>query len=175
MDTSSCTKATERFVARSVVPDVIWSDNGINFMATEKELLPNVLNLNQRKLNDSLMKKTIKWKFNLPSAPHHKGVCKKLVIRFKHTFYAILGNRRLTDEILSITFWIVEQSLNAQPLVPASADATELDALTPNHFMLGKAGSSLPSLANCEFDHRKQLAYANVYPDAIWSRWLKIT
>ena len=63
-----------RFVARSVVPDVIWSDNGINFMATEKELLPNVLNLSQWTLNASLMKKNIKWKFKLPSAPHDKNV-----------------------------------------------------------------------------------------------------
>ena len=80
------------------------------------------------------------WKFNPPSAPHHGGAGEKLVRSFKHTFYAILGNRRMTDEILSTFFRIVEQSLIDRPLDPASADATEFDALTPNNFLLGLAG-----------------------------------
>ena len=92
---------------------------------------------------------------------------------FKHTFYAILGNRRLTDEILSTTFCIVEKSLNARPLVPASADATERDALLSNLFLLGITGSSLPSLGNCDFDQLKRYARAHAYSDAIRSRWLK--
>ena len=92
---------------------------------------------------------------------------------FKHTFYAILGNRRLTDEILTTVFCLVEQSLNARPLVPASADATDMDALTPNYFLLGTAVSSLPCHSNCDLDHRKRYARAQAYSDAIWSRWLK--
>ena len=119
------------------------------------------------------MKNGINWKFNPPSAPHHGGIWERLVRSFKHTFYAILGNRRLTDENLSPTFCIVEQSLHARPLVPASADASEIDALTPNHFLLRIAGSSLPSLANFDFDQRKRYARAHAYFDAIWSRWLE--
>ena len=67
----------------------------------------------------------------------------------------------------------MEQSLNARPLVPASADATDLDALTPNHFLLGTAGSSLLSHCECNFDHRKRYARAQAYSDAIWNRWLR--
>ena len=120
-----------------------------------------------------MVRKHVNWKFNPPSAPHHGGVWERLVRSFKHTFYAILGNRRSTDEILTTVFCLVEQSLNARPLVPASADATDLDALTPNHFLLGTAGSSLPSHSNCDFDHCKRYAQAHAYSDAIWNRWLK--
>ena len=88
---------------------------------------------------------------------------------FKLKFYAILGNRRKTDEILTTVFCVVEQSLNARPLVPASADATDLDALTPCHFWLGTAGSSLPYHFNCDFDHRKRYARAQAYSDVIWT------
>ena len=42
----------EEYVDRRGVPDVIWSDNGINFIATEKEFLNNVLNWNQQTLTD---------------------------------------------------------------------------------------------------------------------------
>ena len=173
MDTSSCVMGIERFVSRRGIPSVILSDNGTNFVASEKELLQNVLKWNQQSIAESMVKKGVSWKFNPPSAPHHGGVWERLVRSFKHTFYAILGNRRLTDEILTTVFCLVEQSLNARPLIPASADATDLDALTPNHFLLGTAGSSLPSHANCDFDHRKRYARAQAYSDAIWNRWLK--
>ena len=169
MDTSSCVMGIERFVARHGVPGVIWSDNGTNFIATEKELLNNVLKWNQQTLTDSLVKKGMKWKFNPPSAPHHECVWERLVRSFINTFYAILVNRRLTDEILYYNLYC-----RAKPQCsPASADVTELDVLTPNHFLLGIAGSSLPSLANCDFDNRKRYARVHAYSDAIWNQWLK--
>ena len=49
----------ERFVARLSITGVIWSDNGTNFMATEKDFLNNVLNWNQQTFIDSLVKKGI--------------------------------------------------------------------------------------------------------------------
>ena len=173
MDTSSCVMGIERFVSRRGIPSVIWSDNGTNFVATEKELLQNILQWNHQSIAESMVKKGVNWKFNPPSAPHHVGVWERLVRSFKHTFYATLGNRRLTDEILTTVFCLVEQSLNARPLVPTSTDATDLDALTPNHFLLGTARSSLPSHSNYDFDHRKRYARAQAYSDAIWNRWLK--
>ena len=71
MDTSSCVMGIERFCARRGIPSVIWSDNGTNFVASEKKLLSNFNNWNQQVFSESVVKKGIKWKFNLPSAPHH--------------------------------------------------------------------------------------------------------
>ena len=173
MDTSSCVMGIERFAARRGTPSVLWSDNGTNFVASDKELLQNVRNWNQQVLTESLVKKGIQWKFNPPSAPHHGGVWERLVRSFKHVFYAVIGNRRLTDEILATTFCLVEQSLNARPLVPASADATDLDALTPNHFLHGTSSSVLPSHEQADIDHRKRYARAQAYSDTIWNRWLR--
>ena len=127
MDTSSCIMGIERFIARRGTPSNVWSDNGTNFIASEKELLQNIAHWNHQVLTDALVKKRISCKFNPRSAPHHVGVWERVVRSFKHVFYAVLGNRRLTDGIL-ITFCLVEQSLKARPLVPASSDATDLDA-----------------------------------------------
>ena len=107
MDTSSCVMGIERFAARRGVPSVLWSDNGTNFIASEKELLQNVSAWNQQILSEALVKKRIHWKFNPPSAPHHGGVWERIVRSFKHVFYPILGNRRLTDEISTTTFCLV--------------------------------------------------------------------
>ena len=172
-DTSSCVMGTERFVSRRGILTIIWSDNGTIFVASEKYLLQNVLKWNQLSIAASMVKKGVNLKFNPPSAPHNCGVCERLVRRFEHTFCAILGNRRLTDKIIATLFRLVEQSFNARPLVPAGADATDLDALTPNNFLLGTAGSSLPSHSNCNLDHRKRYARAQVYSDVIWNRRLK--
>ena len=92
-DTSSCVMEIERFGARRGVPSVIGSENGTNFIATEEEVLNNV----QETLTDSVVKKSIKWKFNPPSKPHHGCKWERPARCFRHTLYAILGNRRLTD------------------------------------------------------------------------------
>ena len=121
-----------------------------------------------------MAQKGIQWKFNPPAAPHHGGSWERLVRSCKRVFYAILGNRRLTDEVLNTTFILVEQSLNARPITPVSADPNELDALTPNHFLLGRSTCNLPSLAtDNDFDHRKRYIRSQAYANAIWSRWLK--
>ena len=163
----------ERSAARRGIPSVLWSDNGTNFIASEKELLQNVSAWNQQILSEALVKKRIHWRFNPPSAPHHGGVWERIVRSFKHVFYAILGNRRLTEEILTTTFCLVEQSLNSRPLVPVSSDATDLDELTPKHFLLGTASSTLPSHQRADVDHKKSYARAQAYSDAIWDRWLR--
>ena len=147
--------------------------NGTNLIASDKKFSQNVSNWNQQFLAESLVKKGIKWKLKPPSASHQGGVWDCLVRSFNHVFYAVLGNRRLTDEILTTTFCLVEQSLNARPLVPGSADATDLDALTPNHFLVGSSGSKLPSHQQADVNHRKRYARAEAYSDTIWSRWLK--
>ena len=55
MDTSSCVMGIERFVSRRGTPSVIWSDNGTNFVATEKELLQNVLEWNHQSIAESMV------------------------------------------------------------------------------------------------------------------------
>ena len=84
MDTNSCVMAIERFTARRGIPSVLWSDNGTNFIASEKELLQNISSWNQQVLSETLVKKRILWKFNPPSAPHHGGIWERVVRSFKH-------------------------------------------------------------------------------------------
>ena len=55
-----------------------------------------------------------------------------------------------------------------------SADPCDLNALTPNHFLLGDYSTGIPPVVgNNEFDHRKRYARAQSYANAIWSRWIK--
>ena len=121
-----------------------------------------------------LAHKGFKWRFNPPSAPHQGVIWERLVRSFKRVLYTILGTLRLTDEVLSTTFCLVEHALNSRPLKPVSADPSNLGAFTPNLFLLGNQARSLPSTIGVdEFDHRKHYTRAQSYANAIWSRWIK--
>ena len=64
--------------------------------------------------------------------------------------------------------------MNARPITSVSASPDGFEVLTPNHFLLGRNGTSFPSLSFQEhFDHRKQYIRAQSYANAIWSRWLR--
>ena len=91
----------------------------------------------------------------------------------KPVFYAILGSEKLTDEILNKTICLVESSLNSRPLTPVSDDPDSLEALTPNHFLLGQHSLTFPSLRSSEnYSHSKRYARAQSYANAIWQRWI---
>ncbi len=175
LDTSSCLMAFERFIPRRGKPLVIWSDNGIKFVGTEKELKALQLFARKLKLPERVASLDIAWKFNPPAAPHHGGSWERLLRSVKCVLYAILGSRKLHDELLLTAFCLVEQTQNARPLVPVSSDPNDLDALTPNPFLLGRSSFSLPTLF-CDsplFNYRKQFVKAQAFPDAIWQRWLR--
>ena len=136
MDTSSCAMGIERFVSRRGTPAMIWSDNGTNFIGAEKELRESIEKWNVVNIAAELAHKDIKWRFNPPSEPHQCGIWERLVRSFKRVLYTILGTRGLTDEVLHTTFCLVENALNSLSLTPVSADPCNLNALTPNQFLL---------------------------------------
>ena len=149
MDTSSGVMANERFISRRGTPSIIWSDNETNFVGAEKELLLCIKNWNAE-TPMSLVHKGIKWKYNPPSAQHQGGAWERMVRSCKRVFYASLGSRILNDYILNTTRWLVEGSLNARPLTPVSDDPDSLEALTPNHFLLGQHILTFPSVRSSE-------------------------
>ena len=174
MDTSSCVMVVERFVSLRGTPAMIWSDNGTNFIGAEKELRESIENWNVVNIAAELALKGIKWRFNPPSALHQGGVWERLVRSFKRVLYAILGTRRLMDEVLHTTFCLMENALNSLLLTPVSVDPCNLNALTPNNFLLGEHSTGIPSVAgNNEFNHRKRYARAQSYANVIWSHWIK--
>ena len=88
--------------------------------------------------------------------------------------YTILGTRRLTDEILLTTFCLVENAPNSRTLTPVSAEPCNLNASTPNHFLLSEFSTGISSVVgNNEFDNLKRYARAQSYANAIWYRWIR--
>ena len=124
---------------------------------------------------EHLIQQGIKWKFNPPAAPNFVGVWERLVRSCKKAMYAVLGNRSVTEDALSTTTCLVEQTLNARPLTPVTSHATNLEAITANYFLLGNKNLCLPYLSGAEqfLDRRKLFRQTQVYADHIWDIFCK--
>ena len=131
--------------------------------------------MEQKGIEEHLIQRGIRWKFNPPAASHFGGVWERLVRSFKKAMYTVLGNRSNTVDVLSTTMCIVGQTLNARPLTPVSSDVKDLEALTPNHFLLGNKNVCLPYLPCAEefVDHQKLFRQTQAYANLIWDRFRK--
>ena len=69
----------------------------------------------------------------------------------------------------------VEALLNNRPLTHLGADPDDLEALTPNHFLMGRPNPHLPAdvVGAKEMCFKKRWRQAQVILDQVWQRWLK--
>ena len=84
--------ALHRFMARRGKPQKVFSDNGTNFVAADRELAEEIRSINSKKLRDDLVLDAIEWQFNPPHAPHMGGVWERLVRSVKKVV-AAFGRR----------------------------------------------------------------------------------
>ena len=101
LDTDSFINAFTRMTSRRGTPTYVISDNGTNFVGTERELQELVEAHDTDRITQETRKyHPIEWKFNPPSAPHFGGVFEALIKSAKKAIKAILGDADVTDEEL---------------------------------------------------------------------------
>ena len=140
-----------------------------------KEMRDCINAWNQSDIETSLAQKVIKWKINPPGSPHFGGIWERLVRSCKKEMIAVLDGRSLTDDVLITTMCLLEQTMNARPLTSVSDDPDDSEALTPNHFLLGRANLGNPFLPDSQryTDLRRVFRVSQAYSDMTWSRWAK--
>ena len=109
------------------------------------------------------------------ASSHFGGTWERLVRSTKRALKAIAGKQRVTDEAL-LTFMAEAESLvNSRPLTPLSSDCKDLEALIPNHFLLGRANLNLPLdvVSDGDLCSRKRWKHAQVMTNHFWRRWLQ--
>ena len=173
LDTDSLIMALRRMIARRGRPSQIYSDNGTNLKAGEKELRLCLQRLNQAQLADALTQEQVDWCFSPPASPHFGGSWERLVRSAKRALYAVIGDRAVTDEMLLTVMAEVEGLLNSRPLTHVSTDPNDYEALTPNHFLLGHASPNLPPgiFEDGDLCSRRRWRHTQRLVDHIWKRW----
>ena len=91
----------------------MYSDNGTNFRAADKEMKSLILQLDQEKIKESIANKGINWHFNPPSAPHFGGVHESMIKSAKRAINAILGNADISYEELMTSVIGAEGLINS--------------------------------------------------------------
>ena len=88
---------------------------------------------------------------------------------------AVLDGRSLTEAVLITTMCFVEQTLKARPMTSVSDHLDDLEALTPNHFLSGRANLATPFPPDAQryTGLRRVLRVSQAYSDMIRTRWTK--
>ena len=175
LDTSSFLMSFWRFADRRGYPVEVFSDNGTNLTAGEKELRALIAEFNQERIGSQLAARKIAWRFSPPAAPHFGGVWERLVQSAKRALNPILHNRSVTDEVLQTAIVGVESLLNGRPLTHIAVDPREPEALTPNHFVMGRANPRIqPDLSEERLEPSlKTWRAAQTIVSHFWNRWKK--
>ncbi len=79
-----------RFIARRGAPPKLYSDQGTNFKAGEKELREAFDGLSSE-LQQLLAKQKIAFHFNPPAAPHFGGAWERAIRSVKSALYTVIG------------------------------------------------------------------------------------
>jgi Family of unknown function (DUF5641) len=153
----------------------MYSDNGTNLVAGERELREGIERWNQQVIVDHLAQDEIEWHFNPPAAPHFGGVWERLVRSCKDALWFVLRDRTTKDEVLLTAMAEVEAHLNDRPLTHITVDPLEPEAITPNHLIYGHGRLRLPPdvFDPSEVDSRRRWRAVQALLNDIWVRWMK--
>ncbi|XP_055714768.1 uncharacterized protein LOC129808888 [Phlebotomus papatasi] len=169
--------ALKRFTARRGKPSDIFCDNATNFVGASGQLTEIHRFLTEKSLKEKIIKYSAQdsttFHFIPPRSPHFGGLWESAVKMFKRHFYRVTGNVKLTQENFLTVLAEVEMCLNSRPLTSQSSDPSDMDVLTPGHFIIGGPMNSLPShdVTNIPPNRLNQWRINDQLVQHFWRRW----
>ena len=113
------------------------------------------------------------WRWNPPEAPNFGGLWEAGVKSTKHHLRRVIGESVLTFSEMSTLLGRIAACLNSRPLLPLNDDPTDLNYLTPAHFLIHRPSYLVPEPDYCQENipagHRWQLVSQRM--QHFWNRW----
>lgn len=167
--------ALRRFISRRGKPRTIYSDNATNFTRANKELqnLYRFLNVNHSIITRDLANSGIEWKFIPPRSPNFGGIWEAHIKSIKRHLLKTVGNTVLTIEEFYTLIVQIEAVVNSRPISPLSNDPTDLNPLTPAHFLIGRSLVAAPD-EDLDGVQENRLSYhqrIQALVQSYWKRW----
>ncbi|XP_062534626.1 uncharacterized protein LOC134203792 [Armigeres subalbatus] len=174
LSTAKFLQAFRRFISRRGLCTDVYSDNGKNFVGAAHELR-KLLKADdfRHAIAGECSKIGIRWHFNPPRGSHFGGLWEAAIKSAQKHFVRVLGDRKLAFDDMETLLVQIEGCLNSRPLMKLSDDPTDLEALTPGHFLVG---SSLQSVPDVEYDsipmnRLYQWQQIQKMLQDVWKRW----
>ena len=175
LSTEAFLAALDRFVSRRGMCHKIITDHGTNFVGANKHLndVYNLLSKNHADIANNLVNRHIIWEFNPPGAPHFGGIFESGIKSTKYHLQRVVGSQVLTLEEMFTVLTKIEAILNSRPLCAFSSDPTEIDVLTPGHFLTGGPIVSLPEVPYIDspFCPRSRWQMLQKITQSFWRVW----
>ena len=178
LETDSFIQALRRFIARRGNVRFIRSDNGTNFVGAERELRQAVQEMDKEKVSLYLLKASIDWTFNPPSASHFGGVWERQIRTVRKVLASLLLDHGdcLDDESYRTLLCEVEAIVNSRPITTVSDSPNDYSPLTPNDILNINTGGIVPlpgTFQRCDVYMRKRWRRVQYLANVFWSRWRK--
>jgi hypothetical protein len=178
LDLESFVNAFSRFANRRGLPRLCYSDNGTNLVAGEQEINKALSRWKPQELVqriEKLKNQPVEWHFSPPAAPHSGGSWESLIKYAKTALRGILNQRSVNDDVLPTAMVGAEALRNSRPLTHVSVNPDDMEALTPNHFLLLRAhpGCNLDFPPDAQPSSHKRHQHAQQLITHFWNRWLR--
>jgi len=127
----------------------------------------------RKEIANGVGNKGIRWHFNPPAAPHFGGIWEAAVKSVKHHLRRVIGETTLTYEERATFLTQVEACLNSRPMQALSDDPTDLNALTPEHFLIGEPLCCVPEPRYDAIPDNQLIRWELIKKmrDHWWQRW----
>lgn len=163
-----------RFMARRGQCSQLYSDNGTNFIGANRILKSCFEEFRRNKnISDVLIMKEIQWHFIPHAAPHFGGLWEAAVQSAKKHLLRVSKDAMLKyDETITLLCKI-EAALNSRPLTPISLDPSDVNVLTPGHFLVGSSLllSPEPNVSTIPINRLRRFKPMEAQMQIWWKRW----
>ncbi|XP_055613352.1 uncharacterized protein LOC129759844 [Uranotaenia lowii] len=166
-----------RFVSVRGTPEVIYSDNGRNFVGASRELaeLSKVFNseLFQNELIGIAAEEGIRFSFIPPRSPNFGGLWEANIKVAKRLFTAAARGSSFNILEIQTVFYQVSAIMNSRPLTSIFSDAGAPEPLTPGHFLIGRAMTTIPIPASHLEQQNLVMRWKRIQRQTaqFWRRW----
>ena len=177
LSTEAFIMTLKRFISRRGNPAVIYSDNATNFQGSKNQLKAIYDFFKKSETNnlikDYLSKNETEWKFIQPRSPHWGGIWEAAIKSAKYHIVRLVGNSQLTFEDFYTILSQIEAILNSRPLCPLTSDPSDLDCLTPGHFLINTSLSAYPDkqLTHIPENRLKFWQKCTQIQQNFWKKW----
>ena len=177
LSTDAFIMTLKRFISRRGNPSIIFSDNATNFSGANNQLKELYDFFKNREafssIADFLSQNQTTWKFIPPGSPHWGGIWEAAIKGAKNHMRKLLGNTNFTFEEFSTSLAQIEAIMNSRPLCPLSNDPSDLNSLTPGHFLIGCSLTAYPEKDLANISENRLSIYQRIQKiqQSFWKRW----
>ncbi|CAB4007217.1 RNA-directed DNA polymerase from transposon X-element [Paramuricea clavata] len=199
-DTESFLMALSGFVSVRGWSEIIYSDPGSQLIGAERELTETWKSIDRQSLHKSGTENGLTWIFGPADSPWYQGTLHKsgtengltwifgpadspwyqgavesLVKSAKRAIHFAINNQRLSVQAFMTVCSEATNLLNERPIGTLPSADSELNILTPNSLLLGRATAKNPGgwQPNCN-NPGKRYHVVQIVTDEFWKKWTEL-